>query len=253
MADLETLTLQINAESQKAYNAIDKLAQRLNNLSVSIAQIETGKLNQLAFGLQNLGTVVEYMNSKTNKSSYKHIVTNISQLAAINTAGIDTLSTSLSTLTSSMANMAASVNVADNIKQLILAIGKLGGKSITTAIANIPQLEAALSHLITTFSKLPNVNQNVIDFTNSLANLASQGSRIGSATNSINQHMNHYGDHAHKATKRTKSLASAIGKMYAEFWIAMRQRPYLLNHYRKAYLLNLRILNKIHDEIFLLL
>jgi len=234
MADLETLTLQINAESQKAYNAIDKLAQRLNNLSVSIAQIETGKLNQLAFGLQNLSTVVEYMNSKTNKSSYKHIVTNISQLAAINTAGIDTLSTSLSTLTSSMANMAASVNVADNIKQLILAIGKLGGKSITTAIANIPQLEAALSHLITTFSKLPNVNQNVIDFTNSLANLASQGSRIGSATNSINQHMNHYGDHAHKATKRTKSLASAIGKMYAEFWIAMRAAKGLKNAFKDA-------------------
>ena len=48
MADLETLTLQINTESQQAFTAIGKLAQRLDSLSVSIAKLETGKLNDLA-------------------------------------------------------------------------------------------------------------------------------------------------------------------------------------------------------------
>ena len=234
MADLETLTLQINAESQKAYNAIDKLAQRLNNLSISIAQIETGKLNQLAFGLQNLSTVVEYMNGKTAKSDYKHIVTNISQLAAINTAGIDSLATSLSTLTSSMANMGATVDVADNISQLILAIGKLGHKSITTAIVNIPRLEKALSHLITTFSRLPEVNQNIIEFVNSLSNLASQGSKVGTATRSIKGSLESFEGSATKATKKAHNLASAIGKMYAEFWIAMRAARGLRDAFENA-------------------
>lgn len=222
MADLETLTLQINAESQKAYNAIDKLAQRLNNLSVSIAQIETGKLNQLAFGLHNLSTVVEYMNSKTNKSSYKHIVTNISQLAAINTAGIDTVATSLGGLTNAIAGLANTANVTDNVKQLILALGKLGGKNIERAIANIPKLEKSLGHLLKTFSKIPEINQSIIDFVNSLSNLAAQGSSIGTASNSIKSSLDRFDSSARRATRSSKSLASAIGKMYAEFWIAMR-------------------------------
>ena len=45
MADLETLQIRIKADADTAYKAIDKLAISLNNLSVSIGRIETGKLN----------------------------------------------------------------------------------------------------------------------------------------------------------------------------------------------------------------
>ena len=222
MADLETLTLQINAESQKAYDAIGKLAQRLDNLSVSIAKLETGKLNQLSFGLSNLNAVIQSMNDNSSKWDYKRIVTNISQLALINTAGLDNVSVSLSQLSSSIAGLANAADITDNVKSIILALGKLGNKNITNAIVNIPKLEKALRHLFNTIGSVKNIDQSIIDFTNSLTNLASQGSKIGSATRSINSSLNSFSTSAHRATRRSLNLASAIGKMYAEFWIAMR-------------------------------
>ena len=222
MADLETLTLQINAESQKAYDAIGKLAQRLDNLSVSIAKLETGKLNQLSFGLSNLNAVIEHMNNTSSKWDYRRIVTNISQLALINTAGLDNVTTSLGGLTSAIAGLANAANITDSVKQLILALGKLGGKSVERAIVNIPKLEKSLGHLLKTFSKIPEINQSVIDFVNSLTNLASQGSKIGTASNSIKSSLDRFEGSARRATRSSFSLASAIGKMYAEFWIAMR-------------------------------
>jgi hypothetical protein len=38
---------------------------------------------------------------------------------------------------------------------------------------------------MTTLSKAPNVNKNIIDMTNALANLATQGAKVGSASKSI--------------------------------------------------------------------
>ena len=222
MADLETLTLQINTESQQAYSAIGKLAQRLDALSISIAKLETGKLNQLASGLENLNMVIQNMNATSSKWDYSRIVSNLGVLATTNTAGLDSLSASLTTLMGALSNIGSLAPVTDSVKALVMAIGKLGSKSVTTAIVNIPQLEKALAHLITTFSKLPNINQSVIDFTNSLSNLASQGSRIGTATTSINNSLERFSSSATRATRKSFNLASAVGKVYAEFWIAMR-------------------------------
>ncbi len=222
MADLETLTLQINTESQQASSAINKLAQRLDALSVSIAKIETGKLHDLATGLTYLNAAIINMNGSTSKWDYSRIANNITALTAVNTAGLDSLSVSLNTLRTSLGNLTGVFSITDSLKQLILAIGKLGGKSITTAIVNIPQLEKALSHLFLTFSSLPEVNKSVIEFTNSLANLASSGSKIGTAANSIGTSLDRYGSAATRATKKSFNLASAIGKVYAQFWIAMR-------------------------------
>ena len=222
MADLETLTLQINTESSKATEAIDALAQRLNNLSVSIAKLETGKLNDLASGLNNLNAVIYNMNATSSKWDYKRIVGNITSLSAIDTAKLNELSSAIAYLGNSLNGFASTVAISDNVRSLVNAVGRLGGKSVTAAITNIPLLENALAHLITSFSTLPSINQSVIDFTNSLANLASQGQRIGSATNTINNSLDRFSSAATRASRKSFNLASAIGKVYAQFWILMR-------------------------------
>ena len=234
MADLETLTLQINAESAKATSAIGKLAKRLDDLSISIAKLETGKLNDLAYGLNNLNAVIYNMNATTSKWDYNRIVTNISTLSSVNTAGLDALSLSLGNLTGAITSLSGVTSAADNIKSLILAIGKLGSKSVDKSIENIPKLETSLQHLIKTFSSLPNINQSIIDFVNSLANLSAQGSRVGSASRSINSSLQSFERSADRATKKSRSLASAIGTLYAKFWLAMRAARGLKNAFKDA-------------------
>lgn len=234
MADLETLTLQINAESQKAYNAIDKLAQRLDRLSGSIASLETGKLYELAGGLNNLRFQLLAFNTKSSNKDFKHLVNNIHSFTTIDTSRLDALSASLGTLSNAFTGMSSAAAVSDNVKTLVASIGKLGGVSIQRAITNIPLLESSLSHLIRSFSTLPNINQSVLDFTNSLANLASQGQRIGSAANTINNSLDRFGESASRATRKSFNLASAIGKVYAQFWIAMRAASGLKNAFKDA-------------------
>lgn len=222
MADLETLTLQINTESSKATSAIDELAQKLNGLSVSIAKLETGKLNDLALGLDNLNFVIKNMNATSSKWDYRRIVNNIISLSAIDTARLNDLSASVNYLAKTLINFSSVVQVSDNVKTLVSSISKLGGVGVSRAITNIPSLQNALTNLITSFSTLPEINQSVIDFTNSLGNLASQGTKIGTATNSINNSLERFGASATRASRKSFNLASAIGKVYAQFWILQR-------------------------------
>jgi hypothetical protein len=198
MADLETLTLQINTESQQAYTAIEKLAQRLDALSVSVAKLETGKLTDLAMGLYNLNGAIASMNATSSKWDYKRIITNISSLATINIGGLNSLSATLGTLTTAFQNFAGVSAVSENIRTLVSSISKLGGIGVQRAITNIPQLQTALSNLITSFSTLPNVNQSIIDFTNALANLSSQGQKIGNASRTITSSLDKFSNSATK-------------------------------------------------------
>ena len=119
-------------------------------------------------------------------------------------------------------NFSSVVQVSDNVKTLVSSISKLGGVGVSRAITNIPSLQNALTNLITSFSTLPEINQSVIDFTNSLGNLASQGTKIGTATNSINNSLERFGASATRASRKSFNLASAIGKVYAQFWILQR-------------------------------
>lgn len=230
MADLETLTLQINAQTQNALTAIGKLSQRLNTLSVSIAKLETGKLDSLAAVLGNLNNVIAGM-SATKKWDYNRIASSITALTTINTNGLDVLSASLTNLGNSFSNMAGAAASVESVKGLVQTIGRFGGKSVQNAITNLPKLEKELTHLIKAIAKLPDVKQSIIDFTNALAGLTSQGSRVGTASNSIKRSLNAYSTTATRAARSSRTLASAIGLIYARFWLLMRA----VNGLKKAF------------------
>lgn len=108
------------------------------------------------------------------------------------------------------------------LSNLVSSITKLGGKGATNAIPNIQQLGIALSQLMSTLSKAPIVNQNLIQMTNALAALASNGNRVSTAANSVSKGLGFYSSSAKNSTKHSFSLASAIGKVYATYWMLFR-------------------------------
>lgn len=234
MADLETLQIRIKADADGAYKAIDKLAISLNNLGISIGRIETGKLNDLASGLDNLSYALKTARQAVKTSDYTAIFKNFTTLSNIDTARLTNLAETLDILGNSFVNMTAANAANASVKDMASAIGKLGGVKVETAIANIPRLEQALAHLLTTFSRIPNINQSIIDFVNSLSNLAAQSSHIAPATKSIDNALESFGNTATRTTRKAKSLASIIGTLYAKFWLFMRGATALKNSFISA-------------------
>ena len=221
--EIESLQISINAKATTANNAIDKLVARLDVLSHSLGRIQNSSNNLIALGrgVESLARGMQGFKG-VGEAKFTRLANGINQLANINTQGINNAASSLSHMTRAFNNIGSVSANAVKVSDLARNLGKLGGKSVTNAITNIPQLATALSRLMTTLSRSPRVSQNVIQMTNALANLASQGSRVGTASRSIQTGLNRASTSATRATKSFGGLASIIGRFYASYFLFIR-------------------------------
>lgn len=221
--EIDALSISIEAKAQKANSSIDKLVSRLDVLSNSLGRIQNSSNNLIALGrgVESLARGMQGFKG-VGEAKFARLANGINQLANINTQGINNAASSLSHMTRAFNNIGSVSANAVKVSELAKNLGKLGGKSVTNAITNIPQLATALSRLMTTLSRTPTVSRNLIDMTNALANLASQGSRVGTASRSIQTGLNRASTSATRATKSFGSLASIIGRFYASYFLFIR-------------------------------
>ena len=127
--EIDSLSISIEAEAQKANSSIDKLVARLDALSNSLGKLNAGSANIASFanGVNSLGKAVQSINTK-----------------------------------------------------------------------------------------------NLTKLTTNLANLSAQGSKVGSASRSIEKGLNSASNSATRAKKSFGGLASAIGKFYASYFLFIR-------------------------------
>lgn len=223
MADtpIDTLIIDIEAKASNADKAIDKFANAIGNLANSLSRVDTGKLNSIGNGIQRLSSSLQTMKSIDTRS-INSVVNKINSLSAIDASKFATVSANLHQMANGIQSLGTvSANVA-SVGELAKNISKLGNKSVQTAITNIPQLATSLNGLMTTLSEAPKVSRNLIDMTNALANLTAQGSKVGSASNSIVKGLNRTSNSATKANKSFKGLASAFGRFYANCFLVIR-------------------------------
>lgn len=221
---IESATKQLTSDS----------ASKLTNLSLAIrkfgsatATAATSNIPQLSSAITNLS------NTMTSIGAVNFNADGITQFAkAINRLGgvkvgdaitnLPYLSVVIKDLSNDISGLSANADSVSNLTQLASALSRLGGKSVTTSISNIPQLTKALMQMFTSLSQAPQVSQNVIRLTEAIANLASQGSKVGTATRSMSGGLTNFGSQAKSAHKSAHSLASAIGKLYAKYWMLFR-------------------------------
>lgn len=220
-ASIDQLQIDINAQAVKANTAIDGLVGKLDRLSASLQGVNGSSLSGLANGVQKLGTAMQTMNS-VNMPAYTRLAKGIKKLGEIDTASINRASSSMALLSRSLNGLTGVSESAGQIGSLAKGIAQLGYKSSTQAIENIPKLAIAMKQLMTTLSKAPLVSRNLIDMTNALAKLARTGSSGAKAANTLARNLNTYSTASTRATKSSFSLASAIGKLYASYWMLFR-------------------------------
>ena len=218
---IDSLQIELSAHATRANKAIESLVGRLDRLSTSLNKIDGSKLTGLANGVQRLGSSMQAM-SAIKTSDFTRLARNLEKIGNVNVSSLNSAASSMSHLTRALGNLGTSTQSAQTVGDMAKNIAKLGNKSVQTAITNIPKLATALEGLITTLSKSPKISQNVIQLTNSIANLASQGAKVGSASNSIVKGLNNTVKSSDRAQRSFKGLAAAFGKFYATYFLLIR-------------------------------
>ena len=221
MAEIDSLEIQIKAQATKANNAIDKLITKLDKLSTSLNSINTSNLNGLANSVNKLSSAMQSMNN-VKTADFTRLAKGIEKISTVDTTKINSAASSMNQLSKAFGNIQASSSATAQISELAKGISQLGYKSSTKAIENIPKLATAMQGLMTTLSKAPTVNRNLIDMTNALAKLARTGASSGRAANSLASSLNVFSKSAKSAKINSFSLASAFGKLYASYWLLFR-------------------------------
>lgn len=218
--ELDSLEVKITGTATKAINSVDKLINQLTRLSTSLATVNGSSLSGLANGVSQLGSAMQNMNAGT--ADFTRLAKNITKIGSVDSVALTNTATSLQAVTKAVASISAIPQNATQVKEFAKSLGKLGSKSIENAVVNIPKLGNALNGLMTTLSRAPTVSQNVIQMTNALANLASQGSKVGTSSNSLQKSLYGVSTSARTATRSSWNLASAIGKFYATYFMIIR-------------------------------
>lgn len=218
---IDELQIEINAKAVKANDAIDRLVGKLNGLTTSLGKLNTSNLNGLANGVQKLGSAMQVMNT-VKTADFTRLAKNLSSMGNINTQGLNNTASSLSQITRAMNNIGAVSHNAVQLSEMAKNLSKFGGANVQRATVNIPLLANELRKLMMTLSSAPNVSRNIIDMTNALANLSTQGSKVGSASRSIQRSLNGTATSTARAKKGFNGLASAIGKFYASYFLVIR-------------------------------
>lgn len=224
LGTVDSLDIEISASVSKANASLDLLVKRLGKVSASLSGVNTRGIATMASGVNKLANAMNNFSNNTNTAVFTRLTRNLNSLGNIDQNAIANASKSLGKIAGAM-RVLNNVNVSDNARQLgdlARGISQLGYKSSTQAIQNIPQLATAMKSLMQTLSTAPRVNQNLIDMTNALARLARTGASSGRAANSLGRSLNFFGNSTVGARKKTLSLASAIGKLYASYWLLIR-------------------------------
>lgn len=218
---VDQLYIDISAKAVKANDAIDRLCGKLDRLSTSLRKVNGAQLTGLATGVQRLGSAMNTMN-QIKTADFTRLATNLSKMGNIDVGKLNSAAVSISHIGKAINNIGPVSDNAQKFGELAKGIAQLGYKSSTKAIDNIPKLAIAMRDLMATLSKAPKVSQNLIDMTNALAKLARTGASSGRAVNSLSKSFNLFSSSSKKAKTSSFSLASAMGKVYATYWLLFR-------------------------------
>lgn len=219
--ELETLEVKIQAQARQANGQIDALITRLGKLSSSLQSIDSSGINRLSTGVNRLSNSMSAMRSVDSRS-FSTLARNIKTLSNIDTGKINAAAGAMRQISKSVSSFSGMSKSVQGLSELAGGIKQLGYTSSTKAIENIPKLAVAMRQLMSELSKAPSVSRNIIDMTNALAKLSRTGGAAGTAAKSITSSFSGFSSSASAVTKKSFSLSSAIGKVYATYWALFR-------------------------------
>ena len=219
--------------SIRSLSGIDFKGNGLNAFVNSVTKLSSTNLGNLSsFDFGSLGNKINQLSSslsgaKKVQGNTIQLVNSIGRLASSSRSIAETAS-SLPILGKAIRSVTNSLSsakkVSENIIQFTSAIGQLAiaGKKTAQTASNLGILATELKKFMQVMSNAPVLNNNIIQMTQAIAQLASSGRKAGTASKSFASMLSGYSSGASTATKKSFSLASAIGKLYASYFLLFR-------------------------------
>ena len=201
-------------------NSLSKLGGKNATQGAQNLVLIKDQLAQFVQGMNSVGTFTFDPTGLTN--TIKAIAKLGGKTATQATANLPSISAQLQNFVRQMNQIGSMSFDNKNLTDLVTSIGRLGSVASGRAVNNIPLLANNLKYLFDTLSKAPNVSQNIIQMTTALANLARTGASSGTAARSLGTSLFFFSKSAGNARKSAFSLAGAIGKFYATYWMVIR-------------------------------
>ena len=223
MADtIDRLEIQVQTQAQRANTELDKMASKLEKVSSVLSKItENGGIARLSAGIDNLSTSMQHM-SNVKTTDFTRLAKNIEKLGNINQAGINNTANALREIASALTASNVSGDALKGLSDLANSISRLGYKSVTNAITNLPLLAQSMRQFMETLSTAPQVSANLIQMTNAMANLAAQGSKYSSTINSISRATNTLTKAQNQSYKSSINLIARLSKLSVAYYVLRR-------------------------------
>ena len=231
-AEIDRLDIAIETQATKAVAALDTLIKKLDGVSASIGKINGSNLAGFANGIEQISKASAGL-SGVNANSFQHLANGIKAISGIPTSNMLKTAQNIRVLASGMNQLGAVSQNAKDLGNVANNISKLGGKNIDKAIENMPRISKALNEMMSTLSKAPVVSENLIQMTNAIANLSSQGARAGSISGAASSDaekktslfsgaFSKLASSIRNSHKGLKSFAELSGSFYANFYPIIR-------------------------------
>lgn len=238
MAEIDSLQLKITANASGAASSIKALSEKLTVLQRTLNGFSAGSflkdVSTINVGLSSMATSI----NKIDSTKISTLSKSLGALAKNSSIGEKVSVNSLSEMATSLKKVDGIdlSNSAKQVAEFASAVSKLGYASVEKAVINLPKIGTALRNVFDTLKSAPNVSQSIIDMTNAMANLSTATGKVQQAhtkaskgTGIFSRALNGLQSSMHKTTRRSFSLASAIGKVYATYWMFFRFAGVLKN------------------------
>lgn len=220
--NVDNLSIAIKTDASQVTQSLQTLNDRLARISASLNSINTQGLTRLSSGVRNLTTAMSRFNENTKTADFTRLAKNLSRINQIDTSQFNSLAIRLSSVSKSLGSIGTISANSQNIGTLASNLSKLGNKGVTNAITNLPLLSVELKKLLVELSKAPAVSGNVIQLTNALASLASQGSKVGVVSKAASSGITNIATASSRSHLSFRSLAAAFGTFYANCFLLIR-------------------------------
>ena len=226
MTELGGRLSEIRVDSSAA-SSIETVAAAIRKLGSKTMVTATRNLPELTVTLRNFAKEINELGIVNfDTASMTGVISSIAKLggkaSTQATKNLPTISAQLQNFVRQMNQIGSFSFDMINLSQMVAAIGKLGSVASGRAVNNIPLLAKNLKELFVTLSSAPNVSGNIIRMTEALANLSTGLGRTRSATRNASSGMNLLGKNVGSVRIKSFSLASAIGKVYATYFLLFR-------------------------------